>query len=194
MDTLLNACGYFVAFCKDPSRPSFLGTLPNPAPDAFRFRLMQVLQPSQKLDVYASVSGNGWFTGPLATGEASPSQVAENVVALVILPKYPARDAGAPALSYAYDSRAGQSTYPQTQTQHQLPPLIEIVMVAIDDVSAKRLESGSTQPDLGIGALFSDATRLEDDLKALESALQSRRITYRVFRTTVALRNSKWSS
>lgn len=194
MDTLLNACGYYVTFTPEPSRPAFLDGLPNSPPARQRYRLMQLLQPSQELAVYAGASGDQWLTGALAASPAPVRQIAENIVALVVLPRRADNDLGAPlAPEFEYDSRAGLSN-PQAVTQHQLPPLVDIVMVAIDEPSAKRLENGSSAPDLGLGSLFQSAANLDADLQALEATLNERRITCRIFRTTVALRNSKFSS
>lgn len=196
METLLNATGYYVIHSADSSLPAFLDSVPNKPKQRFRYRLVEFLQPSQQLEVYAGTTGMDWFKTPLANDMVRPLQIAENVIALVVLPKRPARDsASALPPEFEYDSRAGSSK-PQALTQHQLPPLVEVIMVAIDEPSAKRLESenGSSAPDLGVSTLFRDAADLEDDLQDLEDSLNAKRITYRIFRTTVALRNAKWSS
>lgn len=194
METLLNACGYFLTYSKDPSRPTFLDSLPNPPPERNRFRLMQFLQPSQELAVYASATGDLWLTDAMAASPPPTRQIAENIIALIILPRRADQDTGTPlAPLYEYDSRAGASN-PQAVTQHQLPPLVDVVMVAIDEASAKRLDNGSTPPDFGLGSLFSTASELESDLTTLESTLNTQHIVYRIFRTTVPMSNAKWSS
>ena len=124
----------------------------------------------------------------------APAQIAENVIALVILPKVSSQDTATGvaniASQYEYDSRdTGKSA-----TLNQLPPLVEVVMVAIDEVSARRLENGSSAVDFGVSGLFRDASMLDADLKTLEGKLADKNVKYQVFRTTVALRNSKWSS
>lgn len=194
MDTLLNSCGYFVTYSEDPARPAFLGSLPNPPPLRHRYRLMQFLQPSQELAVYASGTGSAWLTDAMDTPAPPVRQIAENIIALVVLPRRADRDTGTPLSPlFEYDSRAGLSN-PQAPTQHQLPPLVDIVVVAIDEASARRLENGPTPPDLGLASLFSNAENLESDLRQLETTLNNQRLPYRVFRTTVAMRNAKWSS
>lgn len=194
MDTLLNACGYYVTYEADPARPAFLDDLPNPPPVRHRYRLMHFLQPSEEMSVYATNTGSAWIDDALAADPTPVRQLAENIVALIILPRRASNDPGsALAPLYEYDTRAGSSR-PQAATQHQLPPLVDIVMVAIDEVSARRLENGASPPDLGVAGLFSSASNLEADLAVLESTLNSQRIGYRIFRTTVALRNAKWSS
>lgn len=194
MNTLLNACGFFVTHGRDPARPAFLDDLPQPPPDKYRHRLMQFLQPSQELAVLATPSGSLWLTDALDGPAVPVRQIAENIVALIVRPRRADRDSGAPlAPLYEYDSRTGTSV-PQAATQHQLPPLVDIIMVAIDENSARRLENGSTPPDLGLASLFSTEANLEIDLATLETTLNTRHITYRIFRTTVPLRNAKWSS
>ena len=191
MPTLLNACGYFVEFGKDRSRPTFLDSLTPSPPERYRYRLMQVLQPSQQLSVYASATGSTWLPDVSATATAPPRPLAENVIALVMLPLPPEQDGSAPlAPLYEYDSRSGT----QATTLNQLPPLVEVIMVVIEETTAKQLEQGSTAPDFGVGDLFKTADQLDANLAHLEGTLNDRRIPYRVFRKTVALRNAKWSS
>ncbi|HSI83458.1 MAG: hypothetical protein ACAI35_22865 [Candidatus Methylacidiphilales bacterium] len=75
-----------------------------------------------------------------------------------------------------------------------MPPVVDIVMVAIDEPSAIRLGNGATPPDPGVSSLFKIASNLETDLKTLTTSLNNKRITYRVFRTSVAIIGAKWSS
>lgn len=188
MDTLLNACGFYVAFDKDPSRPAFLTT-----PERYRFRLFEFIQPSEQFSVFSSASGNSWFTVPAASSSPPRAQMADNIIALIVLPKASDADsAGTLAPLYEYDSR--DTTKPVSS--NQLPPLVEVVLVAIDEPSAKRLElkNGSTPPDFGLASLFQQPASLDDDLKALEKTLIGKHLNYRIFRTTVPLRSSKWSS
>lgn len=193
MESLLNACGYFVRFGKDPSRPAFLDSLPNVPPARYRYRLMELMQPSQQLSVYDNPSGNAWIDAALAQTPPQLRQLGENIVALVILPRSP--EAAPLAGEFEYDSRSGGASLPQPATQHQLPPLVEVLMVAIDENSAKRLTGDTANPpDFGVQGLFQRADRLESDLRELEAGLNRLRVTYRVFRTTVPLRNAKWSS
>lgn len=206
MDTLLTGCGFFVAYDKDNSVPGFLGTLPNKPANRYRFRLMQYLQPSQNLKVYdpAATDEKAWFQAPLNSNPAPVSVLTENIVAFVVLPKLSRADAedalakgkvSELADDFEYDTR---KITPSGVTDYQLPPVVEVVMVAIDEVSAQRLCQGSATPDLGVpgglASLFQDASVLETDLKKLTDALIQNRATYRVFRSEVALRGAKWSS
>jgi uncharacterized protein (TIGR02599 family) len=196
MGNLLNACGYFVSYGDDASRPAFLSNQPS----RYRFRLMQFTQPTQELSVYSGTANpTAWFTSPLTDSNPPIRQLAENVVALVILPKRSTGDQGASGKSvlspdYEYDSRDtnNQDTY------NQLPPLVEVVMVAIDEPSAQRLGNTENEPNLGLENLFQQSAREYDDLSALEDTLQAKgsgnvKLNYRIFRADVPIRTAKWS-
>jgi uncharacterized protein (TIGR02599 family) len=206
LDALLTGCGFFVSYDKDNSVPGFLATLPNKPADRYRFRLMQYLQPSQDLKVYdpAATDEKAWFTTPLASDPPPVSILTENIVAFVVLPKLSRADAedaiskgkvSELAADFEYDTRKVTAA---GVTDYQLPPVVEVVMVAIDEVSAQRLCLGNSTPDLGVPGglsnLFQDASLLETDLKKLTDALIENRAAYRVFRSEIALRGAKWSS
>lgn len=192
MDTLLNATGFFVTYGPDRERPGFLGDLPNPPPDHSRFRLMQYLQPAESLGVYLGASETGaWFQDPLAEEEWPAYQLAENVLALILVPRLAEDDQGQYQTigdAFEYDSRAG-GTSPQPSEQNQLPPVMEVIMVAIDEPSANRL--GSTNPVRE--DWFTRIDALDTDLAELTGYLEEKRLNYRVFRSIVAIRGSKWS-
>ena len=209
MDTLLNACGYFIEYNGDENRPDFLDTLEPPPGRRYRYRLMQFTQPSQNLAVYewkeppnddSKGEPDDWFTKPLAlTGDMRPVRtLAENIVALVVLPKRTKGDQTAQGLSlltttYEYDTRdTGNKA-----ALNQLPPLLEVVMVAIDEPSAQRLGNTETAPDLGQAELFKSyqkADDLREDLAKLEQILTEKRLNYRVFRADVPIKTAKWSA
>ncbi len=194
LESLLNACGFFVTYGIDKSRPEFLASLPNPPKAKYRFRLMEFLQPSQSLAVYASSSGTSWFTGAISSSDPPTRQIADNIIALVLIPR---TSQGAELTTdYEYDSRFWTPSPGaiQPDKSNQLPPLVEVVMVAIDEPSAARWCAEGSAPELVARSLFQDPAALDTDLNALAGALTDKRITYRIFRTTVALRNAKWSS
>ena len=208
MDTLLNAGGYFIVYGKDETRPKFLddGTVPSKPADRYRFRLMRFCQPSQNLAVYANGTMD-WFTKPLKDPSPPLSIVAENVVALVILPKLSKADEAKGAAltrNFEYNTRPASPSAKQGATDYQLPPVLEVMMVAIDEPSALRLCKDGGAPDFGVpGGLASlfqepDTTKPEDplarDLKTLTDAFISQHVTYRVFRSEIALRGAKWTS
>jgi uncharacterized protein (TIGR02599 family) len=195
---LLSACGYFVGFGHDDaSKPGFLST-----PSRYRWRLMELSAPAEKLSVFTTSSGDSWATTPLSQGQVRA--VAENVIALVVWPKLSAQDdpTGTQISSdYAYDSRTSGSwsgTPPRQPAQaHQLPPNLQLTLVVIDEISARRIEKGSAPPTeitTALSGLFTNnVTQYADDLKKLQDRLAASNIGYRVFSTTVSLRESKWS-
>ncbi|CAN5496540.1 hypothetical protein BH09VER1_BH09VER1_42910 [soil metagenome] len=195
---LLAACGYFVAFGSENShRPAFL-----PPSARFRWRLMELIAPVEELQVFASSTGTSWFATEVTQGRAR--SVAENVIALVVWPRRSTQDdpAGtALAPNYAYDSRTTESwsgSPPKQPVQsYQLPPNLQISMVIIDEAAAARLEAGSTPPEAinsALAGLFSGSvSEYESDMKKLQDRLSAKGIGYRIFSTTVALRESKWS-
>ncbi|MEZ0296382.1 MAG: Verru_Chthon cassette protein C [Candidatus Methylacidiphilales bacterium] len=200
---LLNASGFFIAFGSDKGhRPPYLTT-----PETYRWRLMELSSPTESLEVFGAASGNSWFRTPISTGKVRP--VADNVIALIIWPRRPpADDAAGTAISsnYAYDSRttAPWASGAQPVQAHQLPPTLQVTMVVIDDGAARRLDKGSTPPPeitAVLGGLFNDnaeasgnlVQHYETDLKVMEQRLIDRHIGYRVFSSTISLREAKWT-
>lgn len=191
---LLSACGFFVAFGGDSaSRPAILAV-----PEIHRWRLMELTAPVESPGLYKAGS-TAWFTAPIKNGDVRP--IADNIIALVIWPRLaPLADPAGTAIApdYAYDSRttATWSGSRQPVQASQLPPTVQVTMVAIDEASAARLESGAAPPDVITTALagrFQKASLYERDLAQVESALADKRITYRVFTATVTLAESQWS-
>jgi len=185
---VLNAMGFFIRRSDDSSnRPPNL-TASSPAPRD-RFRLMVSLQPTENLDVYRDGTGDGWVQ-QAASGSAHI--LAENVLALVVLPKYPdaqGKPLDALAPNYEYNSRTSWSSGNQPIQMHQLPPIVRVIMVAIDEASAQR------KPNLGstFATLFSDPTDLTNNLATVEQTLRDERATYRIFQADVPIRAAKWS-
>ncbi len=205
LDALLNACGFFIRFGDDASTSSLSGRPPvldaSALPLRYRFRLMEMSQPAEQMKIYNS-TGTQWFTDALATSPPKTRVLAENIVALVILPKQP--DTEEPAdptqrigADYEYDTRTTWSGTKQPATMNQLCPVLKIVMIAIDETSALRLQGNSSSvPDLGYvpDSVFRKASELTGDLAKVEAALSAKHIGYRVFQTEIPLRNSKWST
>jgi uncharacterized protein (TIGR02599 family) len=203
---LLNACGFYVAYGPDPNVPSYLATLSA----RYRYRLMEFLQPSESLQVYMTsvLAGNPntWFKQPITVSysTAANSVLAENVIALAVWPKQTAADQanGSTSLTsdYSYDSRNSTGTL----TYNQLPPVVEVTMVTIDETSAIHLGNPSTAPNAAVGitsTLFTSATypaagtknQLQTDLGTMESTLTASHLNYRVYQTEVAISAAKWS-
>ncbi|HSI86772.1 MAG: Verru_Chthon cassette protein C [Candidatus Methylacidiphilales bacterium] len=198
MDGLLTTCGFYVEFGSDAaSKPSFVT-----APARYRYRLMQLIVPTENNRIYA-VTDNTWFTG--FSSKALP--VADNVIALILRPQDPGMTTAPAALSgvtppnltanYTYNSAA---TFSGTQppTSNQLPPLVHVTMVVLDESSAKRLENGTTEPTAIKAAMadkFTDPAQYAADIDELEKALNTSLppLSYRIFTSVVPIRESKWT-
>jgi uncharacterized protein (TIGR02599 family) len=188
---LLSACGYFISY--GPEQP-----LPAPFPqssDTFRYRLMQSIEPAEDLAVYASQAGNDWVAG--LADHSVP--IAENIIYLVAWPRLPpAEDIHGDRLTtgFDYDSRNNALDDPQPETAHQLPPVVQITLFALDETSAARVCTEASPPAEISGAfegLFtsSDQTTFDDDLDTVESRLASAGLNFRVFTALVPMRESK---
>lgn len=202
LNNTLNSVGYYLTYNSDDEaglRPTFL--TPEMSPLKYRFRLMQFLQPSEEMEIYipGNEVGTKWFTGGAqpAGHPGSTRVLAENIVALVILPKLSAQeDPTGVSLcpEYSYDSRIPWKGGDQPAQMNQLPPLIHVAMVALDEAAAERTCLNATAPDLGLSDLFSHAAELDQNIQTeLPAALEERRLTYRIFQTDVALRGARWS-
>ena len=111
------------------------------------------------------------------------------------------------ARDYVYDSREwqyGGSSNPPPHvrfSKNQLPPLIEVTMVAVDEKSMIRFQqqnpsSRSSMPGFVPTGLFENYNTYQsylDDLDALKTALDDLQISYRVFNQTVPMRGAGWS-
>jgi uncharacterized protein (TIGR02599 family) len=207
LGNLVNSWGYFIEFSDAAqAHPDFLDSEAGLAPTR-RFRLWELQVPAEQVSTFtpalaAATSPDvayDWFQSHLAAGLARP--LAEDVVALVFTPLRPHPSGGTShdiAPLYTYDTRAhqylGLPADRAARSRHRLPPLLRITLVALDPASASRLAESSPDatPDLGLDGLFIDANSYDDDLAALADSLQQRNLNYRVFSTTVRLRNSRW--
>jgi uncharacterized protein (TIGR02599 family) len=119
------------------------------------------------------------------------------------------------ALNYTYDSSPSQSSSLPPVTQNQLPPMVYVMMIAVDEKSFARYEAGRTSPtddpsgDLlgtstaagsagyeGTGFLTNSqyqyrmgttANPKSGDIYQVTSALTSHNISYRIFTAAVSL-------
>lgn len=198
----LNTVGYYVEFGSDGI------FLPDFITQKKRFRLMQLIEPTESLSVYDYTTGTAsaaqrsspdWFA-KLLTQSSPPVQiVAENVISLTLLPMLPPgeRKAGnyyeySLAPNYSYDSTV-RRTDPNLNSRNQLPPLIRVTMIAIDDKSAVQLgDSGQEAMQSFLSSKFQTASQYDTDLQDVEQWLINRSINYRVFTTNVNMRNAKW--
>jgi uncharacterized protein (TIGR02599 family) len=216
---LLNACGYFVEFGPDPAQPGFITTAQN----RFRLMEMvqdtSYLQVYNESNPPVAMDELKWIQNGVAQGSPGTHELAKNVVLLIVWPKNsPAADASGNTTplttTYKYDTRAaalglngvadtgdtdplgtGISNSPQQdQTSNQLPPLIEVTMIALDEPSAIRLQTqyGSTAPSLVSAGLFANAANYRADLASVQATLLQQHLTYHVFDQTVTVRQAQW--
>jgi uncharacterized protein (TIGR02599 family) len=170
----------------------------------------------------------------------SSRALAENIVALIIVPKIPERDRKSPdrlddlTNNYEYDTcplpafetqkrefnpvndmrlmNVSALMNPQQRKQlHQLPPILQVTMVAIDEASAIKLQDHSEQPPDWTNGLFTRLSTYNQFLQDLgdpsdptpdsligrisnpDRTHPTPRMNYRVFTTDVVLRGAKWS-
>lgn len=199
MESMVNTWGYFIEFGSDSAlRPDPVNTAG--VPEKYRFRLYEMMEPSESLSLYKytgnstaskTYTGKTWFTDPLDKTNRSSLVLAENIVALIFRPLDPSN--ASLTTNYTYDTAGDGAIATQTASEHQLPPYIEVTMVAIDETSARRLEAGATPPDLGLTVLFQTVSNYDTDLENLRKNLADKRINHRVFTANVSIQGAKWS-
>jgi uncharacterized protein (TIGR02599 family) len=190
MDNLLNAFGYYIDY-KEESGLAFQTT----AATTYRYRLMRSVVNTEYLEVYTdnSTLGSTWISGN------NSAVVAENIVYMAIWPrKATSEDSAGNALTttFAYNSRLNATSSPQPDTANQLPPTVQVTLVAIDETSAQRFCISSTAPtqiSSAFSGLFttSSVSQFESDLETLAQQLTAKGVNFRVFTTIVPMRESK---
>lgn len=193
---VLNTCGFYVEF--GPDSP------PAGIPVRHRHRLRQLLLPGEQMTAYRSGAANDfrWFSDYWNES----ATLADNVILLLAWPKLKSPldpndpDSDSLTSDYSYNSRTGARDDPQPPTANQMPPLIELTMVVIDEASAARMEAGNAAPaqiTAALAGLFETSTRAdyEKDMAELERRLQASvpPIAYRIFHTTLPIEESQWS-
>ncbi|MCB1062209.1 MAG: Verru_Chthon cassette protein C [Verrucomicrobiae bacterium] len=205
LNNLFNARGYYLSYGDDERfKPSIVKSDPK-----YRFRLMEYRPPSEENFIYIDgdderkldrpVKYTEWFRHDI---DKFSIPLAENVIALVISPRDTLEEAGENkrdtysriARDYLFDS----NEHTDPNFRQQIPPLVRVTMVVIDDPAAIRLEaqeSGSGQmPDLVSSSLFRETSRFDEDVETLKEDLSEKSINHKVFSTMVALRGSKWGA
>jgi uncharacterized protein (TIGR02599 family) len=199
LNAAMNTFGYYVEYGPDSSRPSFI--TPSIIPTKNRFRLVEFIDPSDGLTVFSKTSGNSayngkdWFTDPLAT-TGNRRVLADNIVAFVALPRLStSEDSTGTALSpaYIYDTTTSNAT-PILNPKNQLPPIVDIAVVAISETTANRITWGSSRPDFGTSDLFQNAADMDADLETLRTNIEKLNLSARVFRTSVPISAARWST
>lgn len=206
LENLLNTWGYFVEFGNDAGlRPPFLSSTSVVARD--RFRLMEMGEQTESLTLPGPTQDatfKDWFRNGANNSNAATRPVralAENVILLVVWPRLSPRDDAdgddlAPLFTYSSAPQTPPAD-PQPITENQLPPVVQLCMVAIDESSARRLaqQYGANAPPLVDTTLFQTATEIafKADLKSLEDSLNQKRVAYRIFNAAIPIRGAKWS-
>lgn len=218
LDRLLCGRGYFVQYTSDEFfRPAVLPT----GQPRFRYRLMEFSPPAEQNLIYDTTSNQKWFAqaGVPVQGTETPINhgltrpIADNIVALIIAPQLET-DAAASGGSttnsseayravFNYDSALndGAASVSGQGNQHRLPPLVRVVLVAIDERTADRLgQMGDpSSPPFGteISSLIGgdeNAQNMNQTMENVAKVLSQRKINYRIFSATVSIRGAKWSS
>ena len=194
LSQMLSAAGFSVRWTGDKDiRPPFIK-----GPEKFRFRLMQYRGLSEKLGIYKDTSIGAPNATPKWIQDLEMAPLADNIVWLAIHPRLSAiEDPEGDDLTgdYTYDSRKDADRIPQPISANQLPPTVQVTMIAIDEKTAMRL------PNKGYDALLveayqgtlADVKDYQKDLDRISQRLTEARINFRIFSTTVQLRESSWS-
>ena len=208
LNNLFNGRGYFVAFGGDKKfKPSFVKS-----PERFRFRLMEFRPPAESNQIFADGKEErdsqerqeftDWFkqAGNVGEGdfESHLNPLAENIITMVVSPRDSLDSAGRSrretyseiAPEYEFDSNDADPDF--ESYGQQVPPLLRITMVAIDETSAVRLEDGGIAPEVLPTGVFEDTQDFENDLERIAEFMNEKSIKYKVFSSIVMLRSSKW--
>ncbi len=257
LNSLMTAVGYYLKWGPDENVPP---PIRDRITERKRVRLMELIQPAEELGVYdmkwytgqnpdgpdkgfsPSLKSTEWIkkaigksTGSTGTEQSQPTSyihtLAENVVALVFLPKLAEQDREGDksklelAPKYEYDTRPpGSNGAPMPQTEvknlagferrqyNQLPPIIQVIMVAVDETSAMRQAGFSEDGPTWTKGLFEKANTERDVEKDLgdpqnpdADSLIGRlanvggqpgtpKMNYRIYSTDVLIRGAKWST
>lgn len=160
---------------------------------------------------YGVNSKNNYLTTP-SGGELffrTVRPLAENIIGMILLPRFsdtgdPSADRQSLTPDYIYDTRRwqwGAANTPQARnSRHQLPPIIDITFIAVDEASfsnyaeRKQIRTAADDPKLIQDGAFMNARDFQKDLDDLERRLLKEGLDYRVFTQSIRLRESKWTS
>ena len=133
--------------------------------------------------------------------------IAENIIAMIILPREAETNTAGKkpedlSPDYLYDTRRWQwstsTAPPVTKSRHVLPPILEVLFVAVDEASFATyaqiagIKDVNGDPLLVSKDLFLRAANKDKDIDELETKLRSLKLDYRVFNSSIRLRESKW--
>lgn len=134
--------------------------------------------------------------------------IAENIIAMIIQPREAISTTGNKrpedlAPSFLYDTRRWQwsnaTATESVKTRHQLPPILDVSFIAVDETSFATyairagIEGIDQDPKLIQDTLFAKGNNLTKDIAEVEKLLGALNLEYRIFSTTIRLRESKWT-
>lgn len=211
LNNLFNGRGYFVAFGgNEKFRPSFIE-----GAQRYRFRLMEFRPPAEFNQVFADGGQERsegepqefteWYRQSMSLAgdeggfEDHLNPIADNILALIVSPRDSlGQNAGGRndtysqiAPNYAYDSNDSSDGF--AGYAQQVPPLVRLTMVAIDENSAVRMENGTMKPELMPEGLFQTTSDYEKDVETLSASLDRINVNHKIFSSMVMLRSAKWS-
>lgn len=196
---LLNSCGYFVRYGDDSQ---FCPTPALTLSRRWRYRLMQGMKPTESFQNYSEAASGttSWATALSDTTSTFVRPVADNVIAMIVWSVDPKGDSLTSDFTYNSKGYIAASTDPtKSVTANQLPPTVQITFVVIDEPSANRIDTHSSTPPAVIASalsgkfVISTDTQFKSDLNDLAAKLNDSHINYRIFTSSVVLRESKWS-
>lgn len=217
LKNLLCVRGYFLVLGSDEAfLPAGLAGQLTPST---RLRLMEFQPPAELNRIYEKDSTSHrqkiltdpdyWIDFGSGSGGLNPVNylrpISENIAALIISPRWTAGNnsvtfAGstvAPtdiAPQFEYDSLKDTDPNAQQQgTQHLLPPVIQVTMIALDSASVSGPNASSALDVLSGVSSFNDAQNLDNDLRQLETRLNAAKVNYRIFESSVVIPASKYS-
>lgn len=223
IDNGVNAWGYWVEFNSDAEeeyamRPEFLNQGASERAARQRFRLMEYRLPTETIRLFEQDGGGipllkqvadreelyQWFSEEENRVKNS-NPVAENILVFGVRSRVPGLEPAETSIApnYHYDSRRFQwspdSTTLTQQSRHQVPPVVDLFLVALEEPSFARYfdrggEEAVAQIAEFVNSRFQDADQLESDLAEVEEYLIDLGIQSRVFETSIAIRAGKWQS
>ncbi|RBP47688.1 uncharacterized protein (TIGR02599 family) [Roseimicrobium gellanilyticum] len=202
LPTSLNGCGFFVQFGSDRDyRPDFLNNIGQA--EVYRYRLYEYRAPTENNRAYdpdSNASGRRWYEDFAQWSKP----IANNVVLLVLSPRRSQADKDglspvtdiAPFYTYNTRPKDPMSTTVQDPSEYQLPPMVAVTFVVVDEASATNMsiDNGTSPPlrDVLNTGLFQRAETYHTDLDLVVKGLVDKKINFRVFTATVPIRASKW--
>lgn len=195
LQLLLNTVGFFIEYRNVHSHlPASLQLSPRR-----RSCLMQVQTFANEMGVFADTNSanpdNSWFDDSALLTRSTV--LAENVLFLVVRPLRRSGSATVDltAAEFRLDTRLGETEITQPSTSNQLPPLVEVALVAASESSVRRISEtdGYRIPSTLLINRFENPANLDVDLESLTADLSRKGLDVRTFRQTFVLPNSRWS-